>query len=91
MRVAPPVVVIYHQSMKLFGIFIAVLCAAGLCAPSWLSAADMAPDNVVRSTPIGAGDRAPDFTLEDQNSRRHTLSSELKSRPVVLVFYRGHW
>jgi cytochrome oxidase Cu insertion factor (SCO1/SenC/PrrC family) len=60
-------------------------------APSLLKAADSAPAPVARSTPVGTGDRAPDFTLEDQNGRKHTLSAELKSRPVVLVFYRGNW
>ena len=43
-----------------------------------------------RAAPVGAGDTAPDFTLEDQDGRKHTLSSQ-RGRPVVLVFYRGHW
>jgi peroxiredoxin len=45
----------------------------------------------VRSTPIGIGDTAPDFTLEDQNNQRVTLSDAGGKSPVVLVFYRGYW
>ena len=44
-----------------------------------------------RATPVGVGDVAPDFTLTDQDGRRHTLSAERGKRAVVLIFYRGHW
>ncbi len=47
------------------------------------------PTAAMRSTPIGVGDIAPDFTLEDQSEHKVTLS-DAKS-PVVLVFYRGYW
>jgi cytochrome oxidase Cu insertion factor (SCO1/SenC/PrrC family) len=40
---------------------------------------------------IKPGERAPDFTLEDQDGRAITLSSFQAHAPVVLVFYRGHW
>ena len=45
----------------------------------------------VRSTPIAVGDVAPDFTLEDQNGHKVTLSDARGKSPVVLVFYRGYW
>jgi peroxiredoxin len=45
----------------------------------------------VRSTPIGVGDIAPDFTLEDQSNNKVTLSDARGRSPVVLVFYRGYW
>ena len=45
----------------------------------------------MRSTPIGVGDMAPDFTLEDQNRNQVTLSDVRGKRSVVLVFYRGYW
>ena len=45
----------------------------------------------VRSTPVGVGDVAPDFTLEDQNGAKVTLSGARGKSPVVLVFYRGYW
>lgn len=44
-----------------------------------------------RSSPVAAGEMAPDFTLEDQNNRKVTLSAGRGSKPTVLVFYRGHW
>lgn len=44
-----------------------------------------------RETPVGVGDLAPDFTLEDQDGRSHSLSAQRGKQPVVLVFYRGHW
>jgi cytochrome oxidase Cu insertion factor (SCO1/SenC/PrrC family) len=44
-----------------------------------------------RSTPVAVGEVAPDFTLEDQNKNKVTLSNARGKSPVVLVFYRGYW
>ncbi|MCA1603731.1 MAG: redoxin domain-containing protein [Acidobacteria bacterium] len=44
-----------------------------------------------RSTPVGVGDVAPDFTLEDQSGNKITLSEARGRSPVTLVFYRGYW
>ncbi len=44
-----------------------------------------------RDTPVARFDMAPDFTLEDQNGQKHSLSAERGKRPVVLIFYRGYW
>ncbi len=44
-----------------------------------------------RSEPIGVGDIAPDFTLVDHNGQKRALSEDRGKRPVVLIFYRGHW
>jgi len=41
--------------------------------------------------PVAVGDTAPDFTLEDQNGNKVTLSDARGKNPVVLVFYRGYW
>ena len=49
---------------------------------------DLPPTDLERVKP---GDLAPDFTLEDQNGRPVTLSGFRGDRPIVLVFYRGHW
>lgn len=35
--------------------------------------------------------RAPEFTLPDQNGRPVALAETLAQGPVLLVFYRGHW
>ena len=45
---------------------------------------------VTRATPVQVGEVAPDFTLEDQNGQKITLSAA-RGLPTVLVFYRGHW
>lgn len=44
-----------------------------------------------RGTAIGVGDVAPEFTLEDQDSHRVSLSDARGKSPIVLVFYRGYW
>ena len=49
--------------------------------------ADLKP----RNSPVAVGEMAPDFTLEDQNNRKVTLSSARGDAPTVLVFYRGNW
>src|SRR5512139_750720 len=36
---------------------------------------------------LDIGKRAPDFTLEDQDGKRHTLKSLLKDGPLILYFY----
>ena len=36
-------------------------------------------------------ERAPDFTLVDQDGVSVTLASELARGPVLLFFTRGHW
>lgn len=48
---------------------------------------DMPP---VERARVAVGAQAPDFTLENVDGRRVTLSG-LRGRFVVLVFYRGHW
>lgn len=49
------------------------------------------PISAQRTTPVKVGDTAPDFTLEDQNGQKVTLSESRSKSPVVLVFYRGYW
>lgn len=44
-----------------------------------------------RNSPVAVGDTAPDFTLEDQNGNKVTLSDSRNKNPVVLVFYRAYW
>jgi cytochrome oxidase Cu insertion factor (SCO1/SenC/PrrC family) len=40
-------------------------------------------------TGLAVGERAPDFTLKDQNNRDVSLSVLLKKGPVALVFFRS--
>lgn len=40
---------------------------------------------------IRLGDKAPDFTLKDQNGKEVNLYQLLKKGPVVISWYRGGW
>ncbi len=40
---------------------------------------------------IKVGDKAPDFTLENMDGKKISLSGFRGKKKVVLVFYRGHW
>ena len=44
-----------------------------------------------RTGPVVVGEVAPDFTLQDHNGQKVTLSDARGKSPVVLVFYRGYW
>jgi cytochrome oxidase Cu insertion factor (SCO1/SenC/PrrC family) len=44
-----------------------------------------------RATPVGVGETAPDFALQDHRGHKITLSDSRGKSPVVLVFYRGYW
>jgi cytochrome oxidase Cu insertion factor (SCO1/SenC/PrrC family) len=44
-----------------------------------------------RATPVGVGEKAPDFALQDHRGHKTTLSESRGKSPVVLVFYRGYW
>jgi cytochrome oxidase Cu insertion factor (SCO1/SenC/PrrC family) len=50
--------------------------------------ADLPPTNLER---VKVGDTAPDFTLENMDGKRVTLSEVYRNKAVVLVFYRGQW
>ena len=41
----------------------------------------------VRAAPLNVGDKAPDFTLPDQNGKPVKLSDFLGKKNVVLAFY----
>jgi cytochrome oxidase Cu insertion factor (SCO1/SenC/PrrC family) len=40
---------------------------------------------------VKIGDTAPDFTLENMDGQRITLSEMYSKKNVVLVLYRGQW
>jgi cytochrome oxidase Cu insertion factor (SCO1/SenC/PrrC family) len=61
------------------------------CATKLNSTFSRADDLKPRNSPLQVGEIAPDFTLENQNNQKVTLSSARGSRPTVLVFYRGNW
>ena len=53
-----------------------------------LAATDAEPASPEK-TGLAIGQRAPDFTLKDQNDRDVSLSALLKKGPVALVFFRS--
>ncbi len=68
-----------------------VLCQVVVLFSIILTAKSQSSTSSMRSSPIGVGDSAPDFTLNDQNNNKVTLSDPRGKSPVVLVFYRGYW
>ena len=51
---------------------------------------------VLRQVPLSAqapraGERAPAFSLPDQNGKRIALTDLISPNGAVLIFYRGHW
>lgn len=64
----------------------ATLAACWLLIASVAGAAEpAAPEN----TGLAVGQKAPAFTLKDQNDRDVSLDSLLKRGPVALVFHRS--
>jgi cytochrome oxidase Cu insertion factor (SCO1/SenC/PrrC family) len=73
-------------------ITLATILLAMACTSGGSPAHQQSPAEIkARSTPVGVGDVAPDFTLEDQNRNKVTFSEAREKSPVVLVFYRGYW
>jgi hypothetical protein len=51
---------------------------------------------VLKQVPISAqaprvGEKAPEFSLPDQNGKEVALTDLLSPHGAVLIFYRGHW
>jgi hypothetical protein len=60
-----------------------------LVAGAWFNfVAARVPDT---PTTLRVGERAPEFTLPDASGRPVSLEDYRGQKPVVLVFYRGHW
>lgn len=45
----------------------------------------------IRETPPQAGETAPDFELSDSTGALRRLSELCGAKPLLLLFYRGHW
>jgi cytochrome oxidase Cu insertion factor (SCO1/SenC/PrrC family) len=67
-------------------LYLAVSLANAQLGPK--DGADLPPTDLER---VKVGDAAPDFTLENMDGRRITLSEVYSKKNVVLVFYRGQW
>jgi hypothetical protein len=51
---------------------------------------------VLKQVPLSAqaprlGEKAPDFSLPDQDGKQIALADLLSPNGAVLIFYRGHW
>jgi cytochrome oxidase Cu insertion factor (SCO1/SenC/PrrC family) len=64
----------------------------------WMSAAyaQLGPKDGASLKPtelerVKIGDAAPNFTLEDADGKKITLSDFRGKKKIILVFYRGHW
>lgn len=62
-----------------------------LLTMTFLLIAGLAAAAEPRTAPVAVGEMPPDFTLKDQDGRAAQLSASRGERPVVAVFYRGHW
>ena len=62
-----------------------------LAIAAGMIATNLAAQTPPPATPVGVGEMAPDFTLEDHHGRQTTLSESRGKSPVVLIFYRGYW
>lgn len=69
-----------------FFVLLAISTAYGQLGPK--DGANLSPTDLER---VKAGDQAPDFTLENMDGKRISLSDFRGKKNVVLVFYRGHW
>jgi cytochrome oxidase Cu insertion factor (SCO1/SenC/PrrC family) len=63
---------------------------------SWVAHAQLGPKEGGNLKPtdlerVKVGDTAPDFTLENLDGNRISLSDFRGKKNVVLVFYRGQW
>lgn len=74
------------------------LLAASLFAvlASSIAHAQLGPKDGIKLKPtdlerVKVGDTAPDFTLENMDGNRLTLSDLRNKKNVVLIFYRGQW
>ena len=77
------------MKIKLAAAFFLFLLAVS-CSSSKLNSgrdAELQP----RSEPVKIGEMAPNFTLEDQNGQKVSLSTLRGGGPTVLAFYRGNW
>ena len=77
------------MNIKLAAVLLLFLVAPS-CSNSTLNSgldAELKP----RTEPVKIGEMPPNFTLEDQNGQKVTLSALRGSAPTVLAFYRGNW
>jgi cytochrome oxidase Cu insertion factor (SCO1/SenC/PrrC family) len=80
-----------HAALKL--IFLLLLVGSLAYSPAFaqLGPKDGAELSATDLNRVKTGQQAPDFTLEDTDGNKITLSDFRGKKTVVLVFYRGYW
>ena len=73
---------------KLVVLLILVLSSQGYAQLGPRDGIGLKPTELER---VKIGDQAPDFTLENMDGRKISLSDFRNKKNLVLVFYRGHW
>ena len=73
-------------SMVLFLLIFSIVTSHAQLGPK--DGENLQPTDLER---VKVGDIAPDFTLENLDGKRISLSEFRTQRNVVLVFYRGQW
>ncbi len=79
------------MKIKIIATLVLVMTLSCSCAFGQSSSPQQSPSTATRTSPVPVGELAPDFTLEDDQGRKVTLSSSRGKTSVVLVFYRGYW
>ena len=69
-----------------FSMLFSIATAYGQLGPK--DGANLKPTDLDR---VKVGEKVPDFTLENMDGKRISLSDFRGKKNVVLVFYRGHW
>jgi cytochrome oxidase Cu insertion factor (SCO1/SenC/PrrC family) len=77
-----------HIRLTLITLMISLCISAAYAQLGPKDGTNLKPTDLER---IKAGDTAPDYTLENMDGTRITLSDFRGKKNVVLVFYRGHW
>jgi hypothetical protein len=72
------------QTLLQLGAIASVLAATGLAA--FAGPPNRPAGELRREGDLKAGDRAPDFTVQDLHGKQSVKLSELRGKPVVLIF-----
>ena len=75
-----------HSILTALFLFLSIPFAHGQLGPK--DGAKLTPTELER---VKVGDKAPDFTLQNMDGKRVSLSDFAGKKNVLLVFYRGHW
>lgn len=74
--------------LLVFGFLISFMSAPVLAQLGPRDGANLPQTDLER---LKIGQPAPDFTLENMDGKKVSLSNYRGKKRVVLVFYRGHW